>query len=153
MSNSTTNTIRFFLCWVKEASPVVQPAIIMTDCDQAQMAAIDDVYPESQTLLCTWHVLRAMRSHFATNEFPALWEKIKAWVNTDDLAEFYQLWGLISSDPSIPQSVVQYLTIEWLKVPHLWSKVARKGWNIFEEGDTNMLIEAYVYAATINKIR
>jgi MULE transposase domain len=145
-SNSTTNTIRFFLCWVKEASPAVRPAIIMTDRDQAQMAAIDDVYPESQTLLCTWHVLRAMRSHFATNEFPALWEKIKAWVNTDNLAEFYRLWGLISSDPSIPQSVVQYLTVEWLKVPHLWSKVARKGRNIFEEGDTNMLIEAYVYA-------
>jgi MULE transposase domain len=139
-SNSMTNTIQFFLCWVKEASPAVWLAIIMTDCDQAQMAAINDVYPESQTLLCMWHMLHAMCSHFATNEFLALWEKIKAWVNTDNLAEFYQLWGLISSDPSIPQSVVQYLTVEWLKVPHLWSKVARKGQNIFEEGDTNMLI-------------
>jgi MULE transposase domain len=148
-----TNTIWFFLCWVKEVSLVVWPAIIMTDHDQAQMAAIEDVYLESQTLLCMWHVLCAMCSHFATNEFPALWEKIKAWVNTDDPAEFYQLWGMISSDPSIPQSVVQHLTVEWLKVPHLWSKVARKGQNIFEKGDTNMLIEAYVYAAMIDKIR
>jgi MULE transposase domain len=90
-SNSTTNTIWFFLCWVKEVSLVVWPAIIMTDRDQAQMAAIDDVYPESQTLLCTWHMLRAMCSHFATNEFLALWEKIKAWVNTDNLAVKVQL--------------------------------------------------------------
>jgi hypothetical protein len=94
-----------------------------------------------------------MHSHFTTSEFPALWEKINAWVNTDDIAKFYQLWEMISSDPSIPQSVMQYLTIEWLKVPHLWSKVARKGWNIFKKGDTNMLIEAYVYTATIDKIR
>jgi hypothetical protein len=100
-----------------------------------------------------WHVLCTMHSHFATSEFPALWEKIKAWVNTNDMAEFYQLWEVISSNPSIPQSVVQYLTVEWLKVPHLWSKVARKGRNIFEEGDTNMLIEVYVNAATIDKIR
>jgi hypothetical protein len=125
----------------------------MIDCDQAQMAIINNVYPESQTLLCTWHVLCTIHSHFTTSKFPALWEKIKAWVNTNDMAKFYQLWEVISSDPSIPQSVIQYLTVEWLKVPHLWSKVARKGWNIFEKGNTNMLIKAYVYTATIDKIR
>jgi hypothetical protein len=48
-----TNTIWFFLYWVKEVSLAVWLAIIMTDYDQAQMAIIDNVYLESQTLLCT----------------------------------------------------------------------------------------------------
>jgi MULE transposase domain len=89
MLNSMTNTIWFFLYWVKEVSLVVWLAIIMIDCDQAQMAAIDNVYPESQTLLCTWHVLCTIYSYFTTSEFLALWEKIKAWVNTDNMAKFY----------------------------------------------------------------
>ena len=153
MSNATTGSIAFFLDWVKEVSPLVQPTVIMTDRDQAQIAAIQIVYPQSKMLLCTWHVLRAMRSHFNTNEFQALWDKIKAWVKTEELAEFYQLWDEISSDPSVPQSVVQYLTIEWMPVVHMWSKVVRKNRSIFEEGDMNMLIEAYVIYFTPALIR
>ena len=38
--NSTTNTISFFVNWVKEASPAVRPSVIMSDCDQAQIAAL-----------------------------------------------------------------------------------------------------------------
>ena len=117
----------------------------MTDRDQAQIAALEIVYPQSRIFLCTWHVLRAMRSHFVTNQFQALWEKIKAWVLTEDLAEFHKIWDDISSDPSVPQSVVKYLQTEWLQVLHMWSKVARRNRSIFEEGNTNMLIEAYVF--------
>ena len=144
-SNVITNTIAFFVNWVKEASPGVQPSVIMTDCDQAQIAALQIVCPQSQILLCTWHVLRMMRSHFVTDQFEALWDKIEAWVNTNDLSKFLTLWDEISSDPSVPQSVVWYLTTEWMQVPHMWLKVAQKNRSIFEEGDTNMLIEAYVY--------
>jgi len=34
-SNGTTATIAFFLQWVRDASPLVQPAAIMTDRNQA----------------------------------------------------------------------------------------------------------------------
>ena len=145
-SNRTTDTITFFVNWVKEASPTIQPLVIMSDRDQAQIAALQIVYPQSQILLCIWHVLRAMRSHFITDQFKGLWDKIKAWVNTDNLSKFLKLWDEISSDPSVPQSIVQYLTTEWMQVSHMWSKVARKNRSIFEEGDTNMLIEAYVHS-------
>ena len=70
--------IAFFLKWIKDASPSVQPGIIMTDCNQAQIMALQSIYPQSQVLLCTWHVLHAMQSHFATNQFPELWDKVKA---------------------------------------------------------------------------
>jgi MULE transposase domain len=151
-SNGTTNTIGFFLRWVKDASPAVRPAVIMTDRDQAQIGALQEVYPESRTFLCTWHVLRAIRTHFVTSEFPDLWEKIKIWVKTDNLAEFHHLWDEISNDSLVPQSFIQYLAQEWVQVSHLWSRVVRKNRSIFEEGDTNMLIKAYVVIFRADKI-
>ena len=141
-SSTTTDIITFFLKWVKDASPLVRPGIIMTDRDQAQIAALETVYPKSRIFLCTWHVLRAIRSHFVTTQFQALWEKIKTWVMEDDLAKFFKIWDKISSDPSVPRSVVEYLSTEWLPVQHMWSQVSRKSRSIFEEGNTNMLIEA-----------
>ena len=136
--------IAFFLKWIKDASPSITPRILMTDRDQAQITALQTVYPQSQVLLCTWHVLCTMQSHFAMNEFPDLWNNIKAWVKTDNLMEFFNLWDKISTDPSVPQSFVQYLTTEWMPSPHMWSKVARKNRSIFKEGNTNMLIKVYI---------
>ena len=144
MTNATTPMIAFFLKWIKDTSPGVQPGIIMTDCDQAQIAALQSIYPQSQVLLCTWHVLHVMHSHFATNQFLELWDKVKAWVKSDKMANFLNLWDEISTDPSVPQSFVQYLAKEWLQSPHMWARVARKNQSIYEEGETNMLIEAYV---------
>ena len=90
-SNGTTNTIAFFVGWVRDVSPAVQPAVIMTDRDRAQMNALRLIYPDSQMLLCKWHVLRAMRSHFNTSEFLELWAKVKALVNASQLADFVKL--------------------------------------------------------------
>ena len=144
MSSGTTDVIRFFVKWVRDASPSVRPRVIMTDRDQAQIAALEIVYPQSWIFLCTWHVLRAMQSHFVTNQFQGLWEKIKAWVNEGDLAKFFKIWDEISGDSSVPQSILEYLATEWLPMSHRWSKVSRRNRSIFEEGNTNMLIEAYV---------
>jgi MULE transposase domain len=68
-SNGTTDTIEFFLNCVKEMSPTVWPAVIMLDCDQAQLNALKKVYPDSQILLCIWHVLCAFQSHFVAEQF------------------------------------------------------------------------------------
>ena len=144
MSSATTEIITFFVKWVRDTSPSVQPAVIMTDRDQAQIAALEITFPQSRILLCTWHVLRAIRSHFVTSQFQGLWEKVKAWVKTDDIGQFYNIWDEISSDPLVPESVVKYLKTKWLPVLHRWSMIGRKHRSIFEEGNTNMLIEAYV---------
>ena len=143
-SSATTDIIAFFVRWVRDASPLVLPAVIMTDRDQAQIAALEIVYSRSRILLCRWHVLRTIRTHFVTNQFQALWEQIKAWVKTDDIATFYNIWEKISSDPCVPESVVKYLKAEWLPVVHRWSMIGRRNRSIFEEGETNMLIESYV---------
>ena len=85
-----------------------------------------------------------MRSHFNTNEFPELWAKVKALVNASESADFVNLWVEISDDPSVPQSFVQYMRTEWIPEAKLWALVMRKNCSILEEGDTNMLLEAYV---------
>lgn len=143
-SNGTTETIAFFVGWVRDASPAVQPAVIMTDRDHAQIKALRIVYPDSQILLCKWHVLRAIRSHFNTNEFPDLWANVKALVNTSEPAVFARLWDQIARDTSVPQSFVRYMDTEWIPYTEMWSLVSRKDRSIFLEGDTNMLLEAYV---------
>ena len=105
---------------------MVQPVVIMTDRDQAQIAALKITFPQSRILLCTWHVLRVIRSHFITSQFQGLWEKIKAWVRTDDIGQFYNIWDEISSDPLVPESIVKYLKTKWLPVLHRWSMIGRK---------------------------
>ena len=143
-SNGTTATISFFLNWVKAVSPAVRPSIIMTDRDQAQMKAIEAVYPDSQILLCIWHVLRAFRSHFITENFQALWAKVKAWVKTKDSHEFDRFWVEISTDPSVPQTFREYLNTAWMPKSKMWSLSNRTEHTLIKESDTNMLIEALV---------
>jgi hypothetical protein len=141
-SNATTDTIAFFVNWVKEASPDVRPKIIMTDRDQAQIKALGMVYPESRILLCLWHVLRAFRAHFVTEMFESLWDKVKRWVKTEDRAEFNAIWEEISTDPNVPKSFVEYLKANWISNSDMWTISTRTERSILEEGDTNMLIEA-----------
>jgi hypothetical protein len=93
-SSGDTTTLTFFVNWVKEACPV-RPSVIMTDRDVAQITALQTVHPHSLVYLCMWHVLKAMRSHLVTTKFPALWEKVIAWVKTDNLIDFLNLWDEI----------------------------------------------------------
>jgi hypothetical protein len=109
LSNGMAATIAFFLNWVKTASLGIQPSIIMRDCDLAQIKAIKAVYPDSQIFLCIWHVLRAIRSHFVPEKFQSLWAKVKSLVKTEDSNEFDRIWTEISTDPSVPQSFMEYL--------------------------------------------
>ena len=111
-SSRMTQIITFFVRWVRDASLFIRPRVIMTDRDQAQITALQTIYPQSQLFLCGWHVLRTIRSHFVTTQFPALWEKIKKWVITENLTKFLNLWDDIWRDPSTPQSLVNYLEKE-----------------------------------------
>ena len=144
-SNGMTNTIAFFVSWVRDVSPAVRLAVIMTDHDCMQMNALRLVYPNSQMLLCKWHVLHMMWSHFNTSEFLELWAKVKALVNAPQSADFVRLWVEILNDPSVPQSFVQYMRAEWILEAKLWEMIMQKNHSILEEGNANMLLEAYVF--------
>jgi hypothetical protein len=100
-SNGTQATIQFFLNFIKTQSPDVSPSIFMTDRDQAQVNAMKITYPSSRMFYCWWHVLRAIRTHFITSEFPDLWDLIKRWVRTPDQYEFDAMWEDIQSNESM----------------------------------------------------
>ena len=114
MSSGTEVTIKYFLNFVKLRSSQISPAVIMTDRDKAQMNAISAVYPDSTVLLCWWHVLRAIRMHFRTEEFPELWERVREWVKVTDQTKFNSLWEWIQTNPSVPKSFVDYLQNNWM---------------------------------------
>jgi hypothetical protein len=66
-------------------------------------------------------------------------------MSASESADFARLWVEISNDLSVPESFVQYMRSEWLPEAKMWSLVMRKNRSIFEEGDTNMLLEVYVF--------
>jgi hypothetical protein len=43
--------------------------------------------------------------------------------------------------PAVPLSFMEYLKVNWMPIVPLWSGSAQKNHMIFQEGDTNMLIE------------
>src|SRR6266404_3104011 len=89
-SNTQHDTFTYFLNLVRVWSPAVRPTYFMTDCDQAQISAVETVFPQTHMLLCWWHVLHAIQSHFRTDHFPELWIQIKKLVRTTDVSEFGQ---------------------------------------------------------------
>jgi hypothetical protein len=89
--NGTKDAISFFVHWVRDRSPAVLLAMIMTDQDLAQIGTLKIVYLDSQIFLCKWHVLCAIQTHFNANDFLELWIKVRALVSASDKEEFNRL--------------------------------------------------------------
>ncbi|KAH8989995.1 hypothetical protein EDB92DRAFT_1799374, partial [Lactarius akahatsu] len=55
------------------------------------------------------------------------------------------MWEWIQTQPTevVPPSFVDYLKTNWMNIVPLWAGISRLHWMIFQEGDTNMLIEVY----------
>ena len=146
LSNDTQVTIQFFWGLVKAQSSEISLLIFMTDCDHAQVNAIRSAFPEcSCVFYCWWHVLRAIWTHFNTNEFPKLWELIQDWVCTTNDNEFNDWWEEVQGDTNVSLSVAEYIAQEWLPYKEMWSTMLCQNRTIFEERDTNMLLELYVF--------
>lgn len=139
-SNGTENTIRFFLQAIHSQNLAIFPEFFMSDKDHAQMNAIRCVYPKSTVLLCWWHVLHAWQQHFVTTHFPDLWGLLKGWIRITDGEKFRECW--VEIQRIAPPSFRQYIETYWLNDVKLWSAVYRKDRNIFQNCDTNMLVEA-----------
>ena len=144
-SNGTQATIEFFLNLIKSQSPKISPSIFMMDHNHAQVNAICTAFSECQHVFyCWWHVLRIIHTHFNTKEFPKLWTLIQYWVRVTDSNKFNSCWTQIKEDTEVPKSVAEYIAWEWLPHKDMWSAVSHQNQTIFEEGNTNMLLEVYI---------
>ncbi len=70
---------------------------------------------------------------------------VKNLISTLNLAKFMTIWDKISSNLEFPKSFIDYFNLRWVPVAHMWSEVSWRLCNIYSEGDTNMLLEAYVH--------
>jgi len=141
-SNGTEDTISYFLKLIRMQNRDISPEIFMSDKDHAQMNAIRRQYPNAALFLCWWHVLHAWRQHFVTTSFPELWELLKKWIRIEDTDEFWEYWKKIKV--VTPPSLIEYFESYRLgDNTKLWSAIWRKDRTVFQECDTNMLVEAW----------
>jgi hypothetical protein len=81
-----------------------------------------------------------------------LWSLIQDWVHIADEKEFNMYWTKIQGDTKVPKSVAEYIARDWLPQKDMWSAMSCQNRTIFEEGDTNMLLESYVITLLNNTI-
>ena len=62
---------------------------------------------------------------------------------TDD-NEFNAYWNKIQGNTKVLKSVAEYIAHDWLPQKEMWSAMSYQNRTIFEESDTNMLLEAFV---------
>ena len=142
-SNGKEATIKFFLVAVRARNPTVVPALFMSDFAWEQLNSIRAHYPESQLVLCWWHVLHAWQQHFTVAHYPDMWVLLKKWIRLTDCREFMDCWVKIQK--LAPSRFILYLENTWLKNWCMWSATECQNRTIFELSDTNMLVEAYVF--------
>jgi hypothetical protein len=149
-SSGKQTTIGYFLRLHRARNPLTIPRRFISDFDWPQINAIIAEYQSFVAqypvfiLLCWWHVLHAWQQHFHIPSHPELWDILKAWIRVTDLNEFKATWAKIKT--IAPTEFVKYLDQYWMsdQVVRMWSAVYRKDRTIFENCDTNMLIEACV---------
>lgn len=139
-SNAIEATIDYFLATLRAQNPDVIPKYLMTDFDKGQINAALRCYPELQPLLCWWHVALAWQQHFVMAHYKDLWAELKKWYRITTKAKFDACWERIQVPA--PESVIVYIKQHWLPHIHLWSAMYREGRTVFEQCDTNMLVEA-----------
>ena len=96
------------------------PNVVVNDCDEALMNALDVALPEASKLLCIWHINKNVASYckrgFGTEEdwttFETMWANV---VNAPTSEECAQAWSDILNkyESSHPQEV-NYLYKTWL---------------------------------------
>ncbi|KAJ6496885.1 hypothetical protein DFH09DRAFT_945727 [Mycena vulgaris] len=141
-SSGTEATITYILKLNRVRSPSTISRKIMSDFDWAQIHSCIAVY-HAFILLCWWHVLHAWQQHFAIGSNEALWDLLKKWIRMTDITAFNAAWVVIQE--IAPAGFVEYLTRYWMPqaTVKMWSAVYRTPRSIFEDCDTNMLIEAW----------
>lgn len=111
---------------------IPDPKVIITDRDLGLMGAIRDVFPESASLLCVWHinknVLAACKPMFDTKEhwdkFYKHWQRVIYAQNHEDFTnEWDSLCTTYLEVCSDERGLVQYLSQTWID-PWQWKFVA-----------------------------
>lgn len=139
-SNATEDTVDFFMGAVQTQSPEVNPDVIMSDRDWAQINPARRHWPLALLLLCWWHVLHAWHQHLQIYQHPLLWQLLKGWIRIKEQVPFEECWARIQA--IAPPEFTKYIQDYWWKHRAMWSATSRQDRTVYQMGDTNMLVEA-----------
>ena len=137
-SASKAPIVRFLEC-VKDICPTV--GAFITDNDDAEISAIDEVFPESRHLLCWWHVLKAWRiklgpAYTADHQF---WKLLVEMLKTPNNYQEYKCKVKADASPAF----LKYLETYWFPRENTWAKTYRMDVLMYKTTNTNMLIESF----------
>ncbi len=109
------------------------PGVVVTDCDQALSNAVEAVFPESQHVLCRWHICRSVlsrcKSYFSTprrshRQQPSSSEaenQVKAFMDdwddvtfAESLADYRSQWRKFQLSYRRDTVLLDYLRSTWL---------------------------------------
>lgn len=145
-SNGTEETLIRFLSAFKKICPRV--SAIMTDNDNAEINAIEKVFPDVKHLLCWWHIIQNWKKKLLMIENKPSIDKEKFYgmmlgllMNDYSPNEFETRYQEILSLSSA--SFGYYLNTWYLKKKEKWAYCYRKSTLMFKETNSNMLIESF----------
>ena len=140
-SNEKAAAIKPWLTEVKAISG--EFGCIMTDNDDAEIDAVESVFPRSRHLLCWWHVLKNWntnrRSKLPSDLAASIWTKLlHLLMSSEDFdRDFEEIIRM-----STPEFTT-YLRREWYPKRQKWAFTFRKDIPMFRKTNTNMLIESF----------
>ncbi len=101
------------------------PKVILTDCEKALMNAITNVWPNTQGLLCLWHVNKGIFAHCRTGFNDKEWVGfLAAWnavTKASTLQAYRTAWTALNDTYALPErqeywEAVQYLEDTWIRL-------------------------------------
>jgi hypothetical protein len=110
-SNAEEVTYRFFFSTFLSWNPV-QPSVILTDKDTAQINALRTIFPAARILLCWWHVLHDWYGKLDITQFGDAWELLKAFPRQTSHDTHEALWAKLK--PLLPTHFLDYMEENWM---------------------------------------
>jgi transposase-like protein len=90
-SNGEEATFRYFFRTFR-ARNSVSPAVILSDRDQAQIKALSEFFPNSEILLCWWHVMHDFHGHLDTAHWKTAKPVLRSMMRAKTPEEHEKYW-------------------------------------------------------------
>ena len=150
-SSTDEHHVTAFLHAVQTASPDVQPDVFMTDDDNTEWSAIQNIYPHAVRFLCKFHVIKSWERNLVNKGYSdaATFDKISGYlqtlINEPDVAEFDKLLVAFKEVCAFSApKFFEYFTKRWLSVERIkmWALCYRMEMGYFH-CTTNNFVESF----------
>ena len=79
----------------------INPRFTLSDKDQSEINALQEVWPDAKHQLCLWHVLRALKRRLSQNETPGSYNSLEAHQAFPDIDPDFVPLGQMSEEKKV----------------------------------------------------